>query len=442
MTAALGSRLAAIFLRRDASGRTVIERGTVNFGKTAALPKQPGVWLGGRLAALDIDRWRALWARMPDGGGSAAGLAGLNLDVDQVTAFNRRFRKVQARARATGGGRWQVALRGPDIDGTIYWQPQGNGKITARLKRFTLPPAEQMLQAAPGKTAAQETRTFPALDIVCDNLRINRRALGRLELAAAYSHNVLPAATDDDWRIDRLLLSNADFTLDAHGRWLNWLSTPQTQLTLTLAVKDIGRFLGRFGYPGMVSGGTAKLSGKVAWAGSPQHINYPTMSGTLALTADNGQFLKVDPGIGKLIGLLSLQSLPRRITLDFRDIFSEGFAFNHMSSTLRLRRGILASDDFTMEGPAALVEMSGKTNLAKESQALTVRVTPLLGESVSVAGALLGGPVVGITSLLLQKILKDPIGHLVSYEYAISGTWDDPQVSKLGKKPVTGLFGG
>ncbi len=441
VTAALGRRLTAIFLSRNVNGRTIIDRGTVNFGKTAVLPKQPGVWLKGHLAILDIDRWRALWARMPDNSGLAAKLAGANLDLGQVTLFNRRFPALQVRARAMDGSRWQIVLRGPDANGIVNWQPQGNGKLVARLKYFFLPPAEPMLQALPEQTAAQETRTFPALDIIVDKLRINRRALGKLVLAAAYNHKVLPTTTDDDWRINRLSLSNTDFIFNAHGQWLNWLSTPQTQLTLTLAIKNIGRFLGRFGYPGMVSRGTARLSGNVTWAGNPQHINYSTMSGKLALTADNGQFLKVDPGIGKLIGIISLQALPRRITLDFRDVFSEGFAFSHISSTLQLRHGVLASDDFTMRGPAALVNISGKTNLAKENQVLTVRVTPLLGESVSMAGALLGGPVVGITSLLLQRILKDPIGHLVSYEYMISGTWDNPQVRKLKKAPFTGLFG-
>jgi uncharacterized protein YhdP len=193
----------------------------------------------------------------------------------------------------------------------------------------------------------------------------------------------------------------------------------------------VGKFLARMGYPDQINRGTARLKGDLSWRGSPGFFNLATLSGHFQLEAHGGQFLKVQPGIGKLLGLVSLQSLPRRLTLDFRDLFSEGFAFDNIAGSMHLNNGVLATNDFVMQGPAALVNMVGVTDLAKETQNLRLKVVPVVGESVAVASAFLGGPVVGVTALLLQKLLKDPVGQMISYEYQVTGSWDNPQVSKL-----------
>jgi uncharacterized protein YhdP len=181
--------------------------------------------------------------------------------------------------------------------------------------------------------------------------------------------------------------------------------------------------------------GTAKIEGSLAWLGSPQRIDYPTLSGNFVLDAAKGQFVKLEPGIGKLLGILSLQSLPRRISLDFRDIFSEGFAFDEIVGAIKVVKGVASTDNLRIIGPAARIGMSGQVDLAKETQALRVKVNPQLSDTVSVAGALIGGPVAGIAAFLAQKLLKDPLDQIASYEYDVTGNWADPQVKKA-ERPV------
>jgi uncharacterized protein YhdP len=182
--------------------------------------------------------------------------------------------------------------------------------------------------------------------------------------------------------------------------------------------------------------GSAKLLGKLAWAGNPQTIDYPTLAGDLSLIAEKGQFLKIEPGIGKLLGILSLQALPRRITLDFRDIFSEGFAFDTITGTATVAKGVLHTQDFAMLGPSAQVAMSGNIDLVQETQSLRVRVVPSVGDSLSVAGLmLLANPITGVASFLAQRLLKDPLGRAFAFEYAVSGSWADPKVEKLAREP-------
>jgi uncharacterized protein YhdP len=182
--------------------------------------------------------------------------------------------------------------------------------------------------------------------------------------------------------------------------------------------------------PPAIKGGTAKIDGQLSWAGSPLDFDYPTLSGNLSFDAAKGQFVKLEPGLAKLLGILSLQSLPRRISLDFRDIFSDGFAFDGIVGSVRIERGIASADSFRMAGPAGRVVMTGDVDIVRETQKLRVRVIPHLSEGLSLGAAAIGGPVAGVAAFLAQKILRDPIEQLISFEYNVTGSWSDPHVAK------------
>jgi uncharacterized protein YhdP len=194
---------------------------------------------------------------------------------------------------------------------------------------------------------------------------------------------------------------------------------------------DVGRLLTRLGYPEGVRRGTAKVEGMLAWSGSPQRLDYPTLTGNFVLDAAKGQFVKLEPGIGKLLGILSLQSLPRRITLDFRDIFSEGLAFDEIVGAIKVVQGVASTDNLRITGPAARINMNGQVDLARETQKLRIRINPQLSDTLSVAGALIGGPVAGVAAFVAQKLLKDPLGEITAYEYDVTGTWAEPLVNKV-----------
>ncbi|MDD5329316.1 MAG: YhdP family protein [Sulfuricella sp.] len=419
-----GKVLSVLLSRRLEDGKATIERGAVNVGGTAMLPPQPGLWLAVDQPLLDLDHWRAVLGQST-GASSTPGFAGANLKFAALDAFGKRFNDLHINARAQGGV-WQANVQSRELAGNVTWNPAGRGRLQARLAQLTIP------EPAPAKLgmpveAPKETE-LPALDVVADNFTIGPKKLGKLELLAVQEN--------DDWRIEKLLITNPDASMRMDGLWQSWRRRPVTHANLHLEAQDLGKLLARLGYPDTVKRGTAKLDGQLSWAGGPQRIDYPTLAGTLKLEAKTGQFLKIEPGAGKLLGLLSLQSLPRRLTLDFRDVFSEGFAFNSIAGDARIAHGVAQTDDLTLEGPAALVQIQGETDLAGETQNLKVRVVPQLGEGVSVAGAFLGGPVVGLTALLAQKLLKNPIDQIAAYEYSVTGTWDNPNVIKRGKNPV------
>lgn len=421
---AYGKLLNAQFLRHAENGKSRIQRGVVNLGAAAAQPTQNGVWLYGDLPYLELDGWRALM-RAQEGGagtgaGAAPGLAGINLKCEQLDVFGKRFNGVKVAAVAQGQN-WKGSVQSPEMAGEIGWKPEGRGRIEARLKHLTITESQhEVVESGAAQPAEEE---LPALDVTVESLQVKHNKLGRLELKAINENA--------DWRIEHLKLGNSDASLLMEGVWQAWRHKPITRVNMRLEVKDVGKFLGRLGYPDTLRSGTAKLEGQLTWQGSPQDIDFPSLTGILRLEAHNGQFAKIEPGLGKLLGILSLQALPRRITLDFRDVFSEGFAFDEITGTLKTRRGVMSSDDFKIEGPSAKVTMKGETNLEAETQSLRVRVVPSIGSSVSLAGALLASPAIGVTALLVQKLLKDPLDQIAAYEYSILGTWDNPLVEKI-----------
>lgn len=422
---AFGEVVSMNLVRRVENGRTVIARGAVRFGGAAGEPERPGVWVSGAVRALDLDRWLAL-ARRAGADEMRVEWGGVDLKLGALDALGRRFGEVAVSA-ALQGGQWRSHLVGKGLEGSLVWQPQGRGRLVARMKTFAVPSPSPGAAQSAATGAREKEPELPALDVIAEQFVNKERVLGRLELAA------VPEGRD--WRIERLRLVNPESTLAVDGVWQSWLTQPRTQVNVRLETSDVGRLLARYGFPDGVRRGTAKLEGVLSWMGVPYDFDYPTLSGSLMLEAAKGQFLKIEPGIGKLLGVLSLQALPRRIALDFRDVFSEGFTFDEIMGAVKISRGIATTDGLRIQGPSARVTMSGEVDLARETQKLRVRITPHLSDSVSIAGALIGGPVAGVAAYLAQKVLRDPLDQIVSYEYSVTGSWSDPSVARIERSP-------
>ncbi len=408
--ASLDKVLSAQLLRRADKGKRIIERGAVGLGEpTPALPEKD-ILVSASVSEFDVDFWRNLFA---SGGSGGLPIGGISLHAGKMQLFERPFNAVTLRASQQRGS-WQGQVASREVTGEFTWDGGEQGRLRARLKQLTL------AETQPDKTvlAEEPLRELPGLDIVADSFMLHGMKLGKLELNAT---NV-----DAAWKMDKLVIGSADGTLNANGLWHDG----GTQLNFKLDVADIGKMLERIGYADAVRRGTAKLEGKVSWAGPPTRIDHASLGGTVAVEAARGQFNKLDPGVGRLLGILSLQSLPRRITLDFRDIFSDGFAFDSIEGTSKIERGVMNTQNLVIRGPSAKIIMKGEVSIPAETQNLRVRIEPALGETLAV-GAMIANPAVGAAAWLAQKILKDPFGQIFAFEYAITGSWSDPKVEKL-----------
>jgi len=450
IVAQLGKLLSARLVRREENGAMVVKRGILRFGdreKWADMQgwQEPsrgrdGVRLIGSLPTLSMQGWESL---INDSGGQSPVLpvTVINLLIEKLTGYGQTINGIRIEAAKRGEG-LAAQLSSNALSGEVIWQPRGfetGGKLNVRLHNLQLlddgQPAQQNsladldnlpVPAKPGQAEAPRPGNLPAMEITIENLQIKGKQIGRIELVGH--------PDGQDWRLRRLHIVNPDGSLSGDGFWRG--ENAQTQVNLQLEITDAGKILARSGYPNTVKNGNGKLVANLLWDGRPDEFNYATLDGMLKLDTGKGQFIKMEPGIGKLLSILSLQALPKRITLDFADVFSDGFQFDNINGNATIRHGVMDTQDFHIDGSSAKVTMKGSIDLNHETQNLRVVVLPTIGDSVSLLGAFAAGPVAGISSLIINKVLGNPLDKLVSFEYNISGSWSDPKVAKVGEVPV------
>lgn len=432
-------------LQRDVSGAgSQVLRGALAVqDKLPALPAA-GVLLQVNVAALDLDAWQRRLGVLA-GGNGAGGAGGAGGDADDVgllpSQISLRSQSLKIGGRQLGrasavvardGANWRVNIDAEQLSGRIELKGVKGGQIDAvqaRLTRLSLPRQEADSVAElidPGKS--DTGGPLPSLDIEVDDFELRGKRLGRLEVLAQ-----APAAARD-WKLEKLQIQSPEATLHATGRWGGDPGAKRrTQLDWKLDIADAGKLLERLGQGQVLRSGKGVLAGQVGWDGSPLAPHYASMSGALNVQLDSGTFLKAEPGVGRLLGVLSLQSLPRRLLLDFRDVFAEGFTFDGVTGDVKIAAGVARSDNIRIRGLQAAVLVDGSADLAAETQKLRVVVVP----EVSAGGASLAyaaiNPAIALGAFLAQLILSRPVAAANTREFHITGTWDDPKVEKVEK---------
>ncbi|KAF0205985.1 MAG: hypothetical protein FD173_575 [Gallionellaceae bacterium] len=426
-----GNLMSARLVRADdKDGTRSIKRGYVNFGPARRVPDREGIWIAGSLPLLSLEGWEGVF--QDDSGRASAfpGIEGADMTVQKLVGYGVAANGLNVHAR-NRNGTFTAQLASKELSGELSWYPQDKGKLVARFKNVILGEGEKQKKveaaqvAAPSDAAGKkaDSISIPVIDVAVEHFVFRGNQLGRLELHASQF--------DKDILLNHLRLTNPDGVLVVNGKW--GTSPAQTHVVVNLSLNDIGKVLDRSGYPNSVKNGSGTLNCDLVWPGSPGELALPNLDGHLQLKMAKGQFLKLDPGAGKLLSVMSLQALPKRIALDFTDVFSQGFEFDSINGVAHIRQGVLSTNDFKINGSAAQVTMSGQVDLSRETQSLRVKVLPTIGDSVSLIALAAVSPVVGAGVFLANKIFRDPLDKLVSFEYNVTGSWVDPKVEKVGQ---------
>ncbi|PLK49828.1 YhdP family protein [Uliginosibacterium sp. TH139] len=403
--------------------------GALAVGETATLPMQ-GWRFSGVAPQVDVNPWIPVVDEFMTGFASGSGgqsQVAAAFRVGELRVGGYRFRDQQGKALRRGND-WSLQLDGPDMAGELSWGELGAGNLRARLKRLNLQHPAGVAEIASVVDVAESTsgRQLPALDVEAEHFSTRNIDFGQLKLRAVNDGQL--------WKLEQVSLKTPDLEFTGSGHWQRVGLKPGTHLDFSLHSEDAGAMLARLGFAGMVDKGTVDFEGKAEWRGAPTAIDYPSLSGSLKLEARKGRFRQMDPGAGRLLGIMSLQSLPRRLTLDFSDIYAQGFAFDRISGEMSVAAGVLHTNDLEVRGPAARVFITGNTDLGREQHDLQVMVQPTLSETVAVGGALAVGvfnPLIGAATYVAQKILLDPVEKMFSYEYQVRGPWAEPRVDKI-----------
>ncbi len=407
-------------------------------GESVALPSQ-GVQANLRLGEVDVDAWERVFMATaePDAGSTSDGDERLDylpttlaVRAERLRVAGRSFNRLVA-GGSRQGNEWRANLDAEQLNGYVAYRPsvgEQGGHVFARLSRLDLPPTA----ATEVEQLLEQPASVPSLDIEVDEFSLSGRPLGRIEAQASNRGE----GAQREWRLERLRVIVPEAQLQASGSWARPAGPRQqaprrTALTFRLDIEDSGRLLARFGQPGVVRGGQGRIGGRIGWTGSPLALDYPSMDGQIYADLASGQFLKVEPGAAKLLGVLNLQALPRRLTLDFRDVFTEGFAFDFVRGDARIEDGVIDTNNLQMRGVNAAVLLEGQADIARETQNLKVVVVPEINAGTAALIATAINPVVGVGTFVAQFLLSQPLQAANTQEFRVTGTWADPQVEKI-----------
>ena len=438
----------------EAAGQTLA--GTLAFGDQMpqTLPSR-GLAIRGHAARLDVAGW--VQRTMAGAGGDGPGLDSIDVGTDQAIAFGRALGKLQVRATPQAGV-LSVDVDGAAIVGNIKVSTDELDKrgVTARMERLHWPrqvadaPETAVVSATPANAAGAGTpapsepappagdpantgidpAVLPPFHLWVRDLRLGDAHLGEARLETW--------PTPKGMHIEQLRALSKRVQVTATGDWDGSASDSRTHMHINFSAEDLGAMLAAFGYDGLVDGGKTRDELDASWPGGPTALSLATMDGTLSVQVSDGRIPEASsPGVGRLLGLVSLADLPRRLTLDFGDVFGKGLGFDSITGDFRLANGNATTDNLVIKGPAANISVTGRTGLRARDYDQQMVVVPHVGNSLPVVGAVVGGPLGAAAGFAVQGLLGKGLNKAASARYRITGSWDDPKMTLVEKHEVT-----
>lgn len=409
----------------------------VTLGAAAAAPPERGLAIDGRTPTLAAMDWAALAARgaghADDDGGLA--LQDVDLHVGRLLLAGGGFQDVHVRAEPGDGGT-RLHFDGEALAGRLTLPAAQGAAIGGHFERLHWRAVERPGRGAaadanadsgaPGEHAGTDPAAIPPIRLSVEDLRLEQAQLGTATLVTRR----LP----DGMRIEQFETKSPTHHVAASGDWTGRGAGERTRLDMRVASGNFGELLAGLGHDERMRGGDGRLQFDATWPGGPVRFRADALEGAMRLSIRNGQLVEVEPGAGRLLGLLSIAELPRRLSLDFRDFFERGFAFNLIEGDIRVASGQARSDNLAMDGPAARIHIAGVADLRAQTYDQTIEVLPKSGNVLTAVGAITGGPVGAAVGAVANAVLRKPLSELGATTYRVTGPWKEPKVEVVRRE--------
>jgi uncharacterized protein (TIGR02099 family) len=457
-------RLAGFFRHRGDLG---LERGILALGAGTAVPEasDPGMSLTGTVSDADLRGWLDFLTDLQAPGASASGDAHAAVQAASRVAsaagpdpgagaqaagsqaveharlhftsahWDHRFvRDVTADYRPRGDG-WDVQLDGSGAKGTLRWfdAPGGAGGDAAHARFEAVldhldadsQPLESTEAEAPDPPSEDELispATMPLMSVQIAQAELGEAQLGKVQFVT----EAIPGGQ----RIAVASARSDQIELTAEGQWRRQAGSSDAALNFSVVTHQIGGLIEGLGYARSVDARDADLSGQLHWAPSPSGLEWTRAEGSVEVHMKSGSLRSVEPGAGRMLGLVNFYALPRRITLNFSDVVSKGLGFDEVKGGFSIGEGSAHTEDLNIKGPSVRMEVRGGIGLADRSYNEHITVYPGVSGGVSLGALLLGGPALGALALVGQQILDKPLDQVTQFSYRVTGSWDNPQVER------------
>lgn len=407
----------------DEAGEWDFDRGVLAVG--GSYPDTPdirGLHITGETEVVVLDDWLDL-ARSGEGRISVADrIRSIDMTVGHLYAVGQDVKDHRIRVQRSAED-WLVEVSGSEADGTITvpYDFDSGRPIVIEMATLALPGNEQESVVADDEVA--DPRNMPPLRITAEHFALGERAFGRLDAEFASTERGLESIS--------FVMQDTSFAVEGSAGWIVENNNPleqRTYLSASLKSTDVKETMSRLAYQPGIDSESLQVDMDIGWPGGPREDFLSGLNGTVAVNVGSGQLDDVEPGAGRVFGLMSIVALPRRLSLDFKDVFEKGFGFDTIKGTFQIDAGNAYTCDLSLEGPAADVGIVGRAGLATRDYDQAAVVSPNVGNTLPIIGAFVAGPQVAAALLVFSQIFKKPLQEAGQKYYGIEGSWDDPTI--------------
>jgi uncharacterized protein (TIGR02099 family) len=371
LTAGLGDRLrTSVVLEKQEANQVRLHKAAISFSSAEpVLPQASAIKISGRLVGFAPDAWQAVLANTKSSKGPKQNLTRGILPME--------------------------------LDMDYLSLLTGDKKIPATTE---LPENVPLLNGQ-------------VRELVVDTMR-----LGKFEIASERDK--------DGILIKKVNFSSADMKIQGNGSWYYRKRKHQTNMVFNLDSPDVGNMMHQLGYAGIVRYGDAKAVMQVNWADAPNQFDFNKLNGTVSVVINNGSISQVDPGAGRVLGLLSLSELPRHLFLNFKELGS-GFNFDSIQGSFDITNGDAVTKNLNVDSSVAVVALRGRTGFGKRDYDLDITAVPRATNTLPVIAFLLSGGQAGTVTWIFERIFGKKIDDSLAKRYTISGTWEKPLFTEV-----------
>src|SRR5690606_23743535 len=350
------------------------------------------------------------------------------LEAGQLDLLGRSFADTRLDLAIDDAGDSRIHFAGEALQGSVEVPGAGlpTRGITGRFERLYWPTAD--VSQSNTVLSSLPPSAIPSLHFSIDDLHFGDARLGRSRLESY--------PTPEGLHVEQFETRSDDLSLNASGDWRLIDGTERSSFNLRFTSENVARMLESLGFSSILEGGQTLVEVNGGWAGSPSAFALAKLQGKLKLSVGEGRIPDVEPGAGRLLGLVSLTEIPRRLSLDFSDFFKQGFSFNAITGEFSLDDGNAMTDDLHIDSPAADIHVSGRTGLVARDYDQRMEVLPRTSSVLPIVGALAGGPAGAAIGAVAQGVLQNPMKQMSRTLYQVSGSWDEPQIDVLEKGPA------
>lgn len=351
--------------------------------------------------------------------------------VTQADLFGQPLEQLKVTVKKNSQ-QWFAQLNAEQMQGTVT---TSDDKLNINFQKLNLPdidfnlwqPDEQEnQQQQTEKAISYDWRALPNIDLTCLQCRFGDIDLGRM--AAKYQKSAHAG------ELSSLTFNYPHSTVTVTGKWSGYKQQQQTSLDIAIDSRDVDKLVQSQGYRSPMRQTPVRVEGQLKWLGPPMAFTTESLSGQLNFSTEAGYVADVSDKGARLFSLLSLDSLRRKLNLDFRDVFAEGLYFDSMGGSATITNGVVSNQDFVFDGGAGRLEGAGTADLNQWQIDYRMAFYPDVTSSLPVLAAFTLTPVTGLYVLLVSKLLEPVVDTITEINFSLTGDLSNPELKEVGRQ--------